>query len=84
MPDQAEAVAQLRLVAGRVMLAAAPDRLGAEQAVRQIVEFGGDGFEHIGGAVDNRFDQPRENLDGRPIVCRFRERIHCFVPPAGT
>lgn len=26
----------------------------------------------------------RENLDGRPVACRFRGVIRCFVPPPGT
>ena len=26
----------------------------------------------------------RENLDGRPVACRYRGVIRCFVPPAGA
>jgi hypothetical protein len=26
----------------------------------------------------------RENLDGRPILCRYFGMIRCFVPPAGS
>jgi hypothetical protein len=48
-----------------------------------ILSYDGDGARWV--VVPERAVLPRENPDGRPIICRTPNGfIRCFVPPAGT
>ena len=76
-PDPAQNNAQIGAASARTAMPAALDRSGAEQPMRERVEFRGDPFEDVGDAVDNRLDQPGEGFGQRcpaPLRRRWRKR----------
>ena len=83
-PDPTQDDAQIGLLAGRAAIAAGLDGAGRGTAdVTRASSSAGDAFEHVGEAIDDRFQQPGEcvmRVRGWRVWAAVVNAVSCFEP----